>query len=175
MLAGRVKFRYRQFCLALRTHLRTCKVDADARGGGVSKPCKIWSLVLSQRYQSSAITPMIKRSHGPLPVWYSMVWSGVTVFLVPTIAQHPSPQGALFVISSRAVTYLLTCKNSCLQLIQASEAAVRVNKPYEKGFKYCRRCEYYLKTNRRHCSCCGLHLRSTPTIRTRDTTLKVLG
>ena len=50
----------------------------------------------------------------------------------------------------------MTCKNTCQQLIESSLAAHRVSKPYEKGFRYCRRCEYYLKTERRHCECCLL-------------------
>ncbi|HKX81556.1 MAG TPA: hypothetical protein VJL54_04805, partial [Nitrososphaera sp.] len=56
--------------------------------------------------------------------------------------------------------------NTCLQLIESSLAEVKVNRPYEKGYRYCRRCDYYLKTSRSHCECCGLHLRFGPAIHT---------
>lgn len=59
----------------------------------------------------------------------------------------------------------MTCKNACLQLIQSSAALQRVARPYEKGFRYCRRCEYYIKTEKSHCQCCGLHMRFTPAVR----------
>jgi hypothetical protein len=54
---------------------------------------------------------------------------------------------------------ILTCKNLCIRLVPDGG---RVQNPYRKGLRYCRRCEVYFKCNDSHCICCGLHLRFTP-------------
>jgi hypothetical protein len=54
---------------------------------------------------------------------------------------------------------ILTCKNLCIRLVPDGG---RVQNPYQKGLRYCRRCEVYFKCNDSHCICCGLHLRFTP-------------
>lgn len=53
----------------------------------------------------------------------------------------------------------MSCKNICQQL---AERKFKVPSPYQNGFRYCRRCEVYMQTDRRFCECCGMTLRYTP-------------
>jgi len=58
------------------------------------------------------------------------------------------------------------CKNKCLYIIGAVggvgyPSRGRAASPYENGYTYCRRCEFYYpeKSGVYYCQCCGMKLR----------------